>query len=146
MTSIKPGQERTQSQEDDDGNDSDPEDSETPWTCTLKTWYMGASGLLARSSSSSSTPVKLKTATLSPMPHHPKAAAMLEIPYPFPDLERPIGIPVPPPNSPLSGALVLRAEEIKGVICSTRIWVAVREGFGGAGKVSRKGDGWRIRA
>ncbi|KAJ3727426.1 hypothetical protein C8R42DRAFT_716887 [Lentinula raphanica] len=162
LTSIRLGRQRTQSQEDDDGNDSDPEDSETPWTCTLKTRYMGASGL-PRSSSSSSTPVKLKIATLSPMPHHPKVVAMLKIPYPLPDLEvqtmllrkRAIGIPVPPPNSPLSGAsagtgpsagLVLRAEEIKDVICSTGIWVVVREGFGGVGKVSRKGDGWRIRA
>ncbi len=26
------------------------------------------------------------------------------------------------------------------------LWLVVREGFGGVGKVSRKGDGWRIRA
>ena len=37
------------------------------------------------------------------------------------------------------------AEEIKDVICSTGLWLVVREGFGGIGKVSRKGDGWRIR-
>ncbi|THV03536.1 hypothetical protein K435DRAFT_851838 [Dendrothele bispora CBS 962.96] len=42
--------------------------------------------------------------------------------------------------------LALTAEEIKDVICSTGMWLVVREGFGGVGKVSRKGDGWRIRA
>ena len=42
--------------------------------------------------------------------------------------------------------LVLTAEEIKDVVSSTALWLVVREGFGGVGRVSRKGDGgWRIR-
>ena len=41
--------------------------------------------------------------------------------------------------------MVLTAEEIKDVVCSTGLWLVVREGFGGIGKVARKGDGWRIR-
>ncbi|KAJ3796855.1 hypothetical protein GGU11DRAFT_684953 [Lentinula aff. detonsa] len=160
LTSIKLGRGRAKTQlaiEDDDGNDSDPEDSETPWTCTLKTRYLGVPGL-PRSSSPSSSPLKIKIATLSPMPHHPKVVAMLKIPYPLPDLEvqsmsirkRPMGLPgaplSPSGNTSSSLGLVFRAEEIKDVICSTGIWVVVREGFGGVGKVSRKGDGWRIRA
>ncbi|KAJ3490056.1 hypothetical protein NLJ89_g11472 [Agrocybe chaxingu] len=48
-------------------------------------------------------------------------------------------------REPYTG-LVLTAEEIKDVVCSTGLWLVVREGFGGVGKVSRKGDGWRIRA
>ena len=41
---------------------------------------------------------------------------------------------------------VLTAEEIKDVVSSTALWLVVREGFGGVGRVSRKGDGaWRIR-
>ncbi|KIK66342.1 hypothetical protein GYMLUDRAFT_38154 [Collybiopsis luxurians FD-317 M1] len=151
--------------EDDDGNDSDPEDSETPWTCTLKVRRLGISGLPNTAGSlppPSSTPVKMKIATLSPTPHHPKVVAMLKVPYPLPDLEvqtlslrkRPVG----PPGSqvpnlgmgldPTHGmvGLALRAEEVKDMVCSTGLWVVVREGFGGVGKVSRKGDGWRIRA
>ena len=41
--------------------------------------------------------------------------------------------------------LMLTAEEIKDVLSSTAFWLVVREGLGGVGKVSRKGDGWRIR-
>ena len=42
--------------------------------------------------------------------------------------------------------LVLTAEEIKDVVSSTAMWLVVREGFGGVGRVNRKGDGgWRIR-
>ena len=41
--------------------------------------------------------------------------------------------------------LVLTAEEIKDVLSCTAFWIVVREGFGGVGKVNRKGDGWRIR-
>ncbi|KDQ08947.1 hypothetical protein BOTBODRAFT_179421 [Botryobasidium botryosum FD-172 SS1] len=45
-----------------------------------------------------------------------------------------------------NNAIVLTAEEIKDVVCSTGLWLIVREGFGGIGKTKRKGDGWRIRA
>ncbi|KAJ3846673.1 hypothetical protein EV368DRAFT_52449 [Lentinula lateritia] len=163
LTSFRLGRGRAKAQttdEDDDGNDSDPEDSETPWTCTLKVRHLSVAGLPRSSPSpSTSTPIKVKIATLSPMPHHPKVVAMLKVPYPLPDLEvqtmsirkRLIGLPGAPlnqtsdPGSPAMG-LVFRAEEIKDVVCSTGIWVVVREGFGGVGKVSRKGDGWRIRA
>ena len=40
---------------------------------------------------------------------------------------------------------ILTAEEIKDVLSCTAFWIVVREGFGGVGKVNRKGDGWRIR-
>ncbi|KAI0339156.1 hypothetical protein BDW22DRAFT_1487229 [Trametopsis cervina] len=41
--------------------------------------------------------------------------------------------------------ILLSAEEIKDLVCCTGLWVVVREAFGGVGRVSRKGDGWRIR-
>jgi hypothetical protein len=50
-----------------------------------------------------------------------------------------------PPES-YCGGTMLTAEEIKDVVCSTAMWLVVREGFGGIGKVTRRGDGWRIRA
>ena len=44
----------------------------------------------------------------------------------------------------VSGVL-LSAEEIKDAVCCTALWLVVREGFGGVGRVKRQGDGWRIR-
>ena len=41
--------------------------------------------------------------------------------------------------------VVVTAEEIKDVVSSTGMWLVVREGIGGVGKITRKGDGWRIR-
>ncbi|KAG5651911.1 hypothetical protein H0H81_006962 [Sphagnurus paluster] len=167
----------------DDGEDSDPEDSETPWVCTLKIRRTAAgaggttgSGFSARSRrvasgasgrsgmmgpeelgvlpSSQAQVVKVKVGTLSPTPHHPKVVAMLKVPFPLPDVEvetmgivkRPVGPPNARPAPTQWEGLTLTAEEIKDVVCSTAMWLVVREGFGGIGKVSRKGDGWRIRA
>ena len=94
--------------------------------------------------------LRIKVGTVSPTPHHPKVVAMLKVPFPLPDIEvESMGVikrqgVIPPQNSTYNG-LVLTAEEIKDVVCSTGLWLVVREGFGGVGKVSRKGDGWRIR-
>ncbi|KAK7045367.1 hypothetical protein VNI00_007616 [Paramarasmius palmivorus] len=174
--------------ETDDGEDSDPEDSETPWTCTVKVRKLGATRTGGGSRPGSvivgggdnhagtSGPIKVKAGTLSPTPHHPKVVAMLKVPFPLPDVEvekmnvkkregKERTSMIPPTNtSPGSGkddvdfhrrartdslvspGLVVTAEEIKDVVCSTGMWLVVREGFGGVGKVSRKGDGWRIRA
>ena len=228
----------------DDGEESDPEDSETPWTCTLivssipvnpaKLWeleYSAGDGLAqvpSRRSHMSNPPaegsarpdtsqgpnastkpparpdapgtlLKLKVGALSPAPHHPKVVAQLKVPYPLPDIEvekarvrkrvitpsgiaRPVsrgrenggadeqerggGRPTSSKGRMLGGGLgglggltgnkarregedmegtILTAEEIKDILSCTAFWVVVREGFGGVGKVSRKGDGWRIR-
>ena len=95
--------------------------------------------------------LRLKVGTLSPTPHHPKVVAMLKVPFPLPDVEvermgvvkrRGVGAPA---RQTYAG-LTLTAEEIKDVVCSTGLWLVVREGFGGVGRVNRKGDGWRIRA
>ncbi|KAK0200705.1 hypothetical protein DFS33DRAFT_1354256 [Desarmillaria ectypa] len=154
--------------EEDDGEESDPEDSETPWTCTVKVKRLGptlprTSTSTNRNSPASVPSVKLKVGTLSPTPHHPKVVAMLKVPYPLPDVEVErvgivrrrvvslgegegdgVGRKVVSEGTPTG--LVFTAEEIKDVVCSTGLWLVVREGFGGVGKVSRKGDGWRIRA
>lgn len=155
-----------------DDEDSDPEDSDTPWICTLKLRKgaghgAGGSSLNLTVDAQTQTPIlqtqvlRIKVGTLSPTPHHPKVVAMLKVPFPLPDVEVErmgvvkrrginIGGGVPPqiPNeaqdTPYDG-LMLTAEEIKDVVCSTGLWLVVREGFGGVGRVSRKGDGWRIR-
>jgi hypothetical protein len=107
--------------------------------------------------------LRVKVGTLSPTPHHPKVVAMLKVPFPLPDVEvermgvvkrdvRSMGqrSAVASPSSDEEGerpyvGLTLTAEEIKDVVCSTGLWLVVSEGFGGVGKVTRKGDGWRIR-
>jgi hypothetical protein len=144
----------------DDGEDSDPEDSETPWVCTLKLRRGATPAAGGNPAAGDAQPqpailqtevLRIKVGTLSPTPHHPKVVAMLKVPFPLPDVEvERMGVVkrqgvIPPQNSTYNG-LVLTAEEIKDVVCSTGLWLVVREGFGGVGRVSRKGDGWRIRA
>ncbi|KAG6889698.1 hypothetical protein C0995_015446 [Termitomyces sp. Mi166 len=155
---------------DEEDEDSDPEDSETPWTCTLKIRRSGTGTTGPRSPRGSAVQgnggedelgvlpqaphvLRLKVGTLSPTPHHPKVLGMLKVPFPLPDIEVERMGMVKRPTDPgetrqLSEweGLTLRAEEIKDVVCSTAMWLTVREGFGGVGRVSRKGDGWRIRA
>ncbi|KAI0651162.1 hypothetical protein C8Q79DRAFT_898363 [Trametes meyenii] len=190
----------------DAGDESDPEDSETPWTCTLvvrrlsPSRYPPASPLAPSgpTSGGGASTVRVKVAGVVPTPHHPKVVALLKVPFPLPDVEiermsvrkriiTPAGVARPatwsgdrpstangngasnskPPASASgvkgffngakesqgSGApgalhpegLILTAEEIKDIVSSTGLWLVVREGFGGVGRVSRKGDGWRLR-
>ncbi|KAF7373635.1 hypothetical protein MSAN_00573900 [Mycena sanguinolenta] len=169
--------------QEDSGDESDPEDSETPWTCTVKVRRLAAFHARPQSyhsfsgrghSQSPDEPtehgelgeggerpgkkdkevLRIKVATLSPTPHHPKVVAMLKVPFPLPDIDvermivhkREAGRGSLNANTgPKPGGLLLTAEEIKDVVCSTGLWLVVREGFGGIGKVNRKGDGWRIR-
>ncbi|KAH7911280.1 hypothetical protein BJ138DRAFT_1135473 [Hygrophoropsis aurantiaca] len=145
----------------DSGDESDPEDSETPWSCTLsvhrlrQTATSGAYGIQEHTHvRDREHAIRLKIATLSPTPHHPKVVGLLKVPFPLPDIEveqlavrrrfvTPQGV-----SRTLSsaGELVLTAEEIKDAISSTALWLVVREAFGGVGRERRKGDGWRIRA
>lgn len=164
---------------DDDGEDSDPEDSETPWTCTLKMRRLPPPSTPRMLSARMPPPekekekdqvIRIKVGTLSPTPHHPKVVAMLKIPFPLPDLDvekmhvkrrvigangvvlRPMGSGEengglsPVPEGGERHGMMLTAEEIKDIVSSTGLWLVVREGFGGVGRVNRKGDGWRIRA
>ncbi|KAL4077756.1 hypothetical protein J3A83DRAFT_4087373 [Scleroderma citrinum] len=143
---------------DDSGDESDPEDSETPWTCTVTIQRQGGTQPSTAINSHSPSPppssVSLKVATLSPTPHHPKVVGLLKVPFPLPDIEveqlairkriiTPHGV------SRTTGAgpsdLVLTAEDIKDTISSTALWLVVREAFGGVGREKRKGEGWRIR-
>lgn len=173
----------------DGGDESDPEDSETPWTCSLIVRRLNPSRLphspAADGAKGGSSTCKVKIAGVVPTPHHPKVVALLKVPFPLPDIEieranvrkrivTPAGVARPAPasderpgtangtggskksffgakegaggnGSPAEG-LILTAEEIKDVVSSTALWLVVREGFGGVGRVSRKGDGaWRIR-
>ena len=140
-------------QRDESGNDSDPEDSETPWICTLTILRTSRLPQMHHSEEQRDSVVRLKVATLSPTPHHPKVVGLLKVPFPLPDIEveslvvhRRVataeGVSRTASNP---GELTLTAEEIKDSISSTALWLVVREAFGGVGRERRKGDGWRIR-
>ncbi|KAJ6578777.1 hypothetical protein DFH09DRAFT_1148288 [Mycena vulgaris] len=161
--------------DEDSGDESDPEDSETPWTCTVKVRRLALHHSRAHShhmpfgreerergerereaqdkAQWKKEVLRIKVGTLSPTPHHPKVVAMLKVPFPLPDIDvehmvarkREAGHGSLNSGAKPSHGLVITAEEIKDVVCSTGLWLVVREGFGGVGKVARKGDGWRIR-
>ncbi|KAL6302541.1 hypothetical protein BKA93DRAFT_736415 [Sparassis latifolia] len=164
----------------DNADESDPEDSETPWTCTLVVRRLAPMRGVELGVASAQPPsIRLKVAALVPTPHHPKVIALLKVPFPLPDIEvehvrlrkrivtpagvaRPAPVPEPVANGKSGGSgsglgkgfwaqqpqregMMLTAEEIKDVVSSTGLWLVVREAFGGVGRVSRKGDGWRLR-
>jgi len=81
--------------EEDDGDESEPEDSETPWTCTLVLSRVGEGGGGAMSPATAaataaadgtSNHTRVRVATFSPTPHHPKVVALLKVPFPLPDI------------------------------------------------------------
>jgi hypothetical protein len=162
-TSSEIGSSAGRTRGDDAGDMSDPEDSETPWTCTLVVSRVGGGATALPSPGSPDSggtddaTVRVRVATFSPTPHHPKVVALLKVPFPLPDIivdrmqvcRRAVsaqGIARPSWNTESLDGLVLTAEEIKDIVSSTGLWLVVRESIGGVGKVSRKGDGWRIRA
>jgi hypothetical protein len=159
--------------EEDDGDESEPEDSETPWTCTLVLSRVGEGGGGAMSPATAAAtadggryqqphtrtcsdvladtaPSKSRCAIKSALPasgYHCRSRQVCR------RAVSPQGIARPSWNLTIGGGggdepdgLVLTAEEIKDVVSSTGLWLVVRENIGGVGKISRKGDGWRIRA
>ena len=136
----------------DTEDESDPEDSEVPWICTLVVRPRSTSSSTPSPQSGSPPssfsparhlPLRLKVASLAPAPHHPKVVAQLKCPYPLPDVDLATAVLVQRdelpgvPDSAPQGRHMLSAEEIKDIVCSTGIWLVVREGFGGLGKKSR---------
>ncbi|SPO37022.1 uncharacterized protein PSFLO_02494 [Pseudozyma flocculosa] len=92
--------------DDDGGDESDPEDSETPWSCHL---VLGPT-------------TRIPIGTLSPAPHHPKLVGQLAVPFPLPDLGA--------TGLGHDGAGLTR-EELKDIIMVTCLHLIVRENFGG---------------
>jgi hypothetical protein len=118
--------------------DSDPEDSEVPWICTVA--VRATKDIAPGKTASQAPPVKIKVASLAPAPHHPKVVAQLKMQYPLPDVDiyegvmlKREGLPGALDSQP-EGKLILTAEEIKDIVCATSMWVVVREGFSGLSK------------
>lgn len=110
----------------DDGNDSDPEDSERPWMCEV---VYGPRNSERR----------LLLGTLTPAPYHPKLVAQLAVPFSL----SPIALGSFEPGSGSSNE-GLSVEGMKDVVSVTCLWLIVRESLGGVAK-KRKGDAsWRM--
>jgi len=136
-----------------DGEESDPEDSKTLRYAPSRS----APGFVAVMSPPVTafsdagfpriTPQILRgeLGTSSPKPHHPpRSSRCSRCRFPLLDVEVE---QVALRSTSRTSGLRVTAEEIKVVVCSTWLWLLViREGFGGVARVSRKGDGWRIRA
>ncbi|WVQ97758.1 hypothetical protein IAU59_004872 [Kwoniella sp. CBS 9459] len=122
--------------------DSDPEDSETPWTCSVWVKKTGQRQLLG---------------TLTPAPHHPKVIGILKIPM---GLDSVSLTDVKEKDSTITSktrassnnasrelaakrvkeGIALSEENLKDVVCVTAMWLVAREEFGGLGrKKSRRG-------
>ena len=95
--SITTGESNTQENQDDDGGESDPEDSETPWTCTLVVRRLHSHAAVNAQTPTPRSPLadeqpqsqslRVKVAAVVPTPHHPKVVALLKVPFPLPDVE-----------------------------------------------------------
>lgn len=107
--------------------DSDPDDSETPWTCSVWVKKTGQRQLLG---------------TLTPAPHHPKVIAALKIPRSLDSISL---TEMKPSASPAQAEVASRVKEevclteenLKDVVCVTAMWLVAREEFGGLGRKKR---------
>jgi hypothetical protein len=113
----------------EDGYDSDPEDSETPWACSVWVKRTGQRQLLA---------------TLTPAPHHPKVIAMLRIPLVIKGLSL-TDFPAPEGKSEhadiaarVREEVCLTEENLKDVVSVTAMWLVAREEFSGFGRKEKQ--------
>ena len=118
-------------QTDDDAYDSDPEDSETPWTCSV--WIK-------------KTNTRQFLGTLTPAPHHPKVIGILKIPVGLQGIPlcavglRPTGDNSEKAQRQKDAEKMVREEVciteegLKDVICVSAMWLVAREEFGGLGR------------
>lgn len=113
----------------DDGDESDFEDSERPWICHLVIDSSASIPSAARGGGGAAI-VRIYVATLAPAPHHPKLVASLAMPFSL--------TPISLGGNAGDGMSV---EEIKDVVAVSALWLIVRERLGGStiAKVKKRG-------
>jgi hypothetical protein len=124
----------TQTEDEGDGGyDSDPEDSETPWTCSVWVKKTNQRQLLA---------------TLTPAPHHPKVIGQLKVPVGLRAIPlcqittRPTATVVTEDKKQRQNEAEKRIREevciseegLKDIICVSAMWLVAREEWGGLGR------------
>lgn len=103
----------------DSGDESDPEDSETPWSCEL---VIPPPTSMTESMPHSTRRIRL--GVFKPAPHHPRVIGQLNIPL---SLRRvPLGLPQ---DNQFEGTepQSMSAEEMKDLLCITLLWLCIRE-------------------
>jgi len=111
-------------------DESDPEDSETPWICSVWIKKTGHRQLLG---------------TLTPALHHPKVIGMLKIPRGLNSVAlaevkgdhknvKGNGIGDQGLAAKIQREMALTEENLKDVVCVTAMWLVAREEFGGLGR------------
>lgn len=123
--------------------DSDPEDSERPWTCHL-VYRASASKDQSPQLSSSMSPCaavaptrRVLLATLTPAPHHPKLVGTLSIPSTL----HAVSLGDVTAGQSWGTNRGLSVDELKDVASVTALWVVVRDNLGGLRDRRRKGEG-----
>ncbi|OXG27797.1 hypothetical protein C367_02474 [Cryptococcus neoformans Ze90-1] len=123
----------------EEGDSSETEDSETPWSCWVWVKNTGQRQLLG---------------TLTPAPHHPKVVGVLKIPMSLDpvsltDIKGPVlnangeqGHQTAMAMKKIKENVALTEENLKDMICVTALWLVAREEYGGLGRV---GGGRRRR-
>ena len=111
----------------EDGEDeSDAEDSDTPWTCSC--WVK-------------STGERILLATLTPAPHHPKIVGTLKIPIGLKTVDLGFASNLGESDvdaSTLRDGIGLSEENLKDIVCVTAMWLVAREEFGGLGRTKKR--------
>ncbi|KAH9957803.1 hypothetical protein BC827DRAFT_1097306, partial [Russula dissimulans] len=134
---------------DDDGAEREPEDSESPWTCSLVLPLVSFDGPVE--SGEGSELIRARVTTFSLTPHHSKVVALPKVPFLLPDiivdrlqvwyrtaeLEYRVGV---------GQARAHGGREIMDVVSSTGLWLVVRARIDGVWKTGWKGVGCWIRA
>ncbi|WVO23808.1 uncharacterized protein IAS62_005165 [Cryptococcus decagattii] len=117
----------------EEGDSSETEDSETPWSCWVWVKSTGQRQLLG---------------TLTPAPHHPKVVGVLKIPMSLDPVSL-TDIKGPPLNAvngeqgqrtamamkKIKENVALTEENLKDMLCVTALWLVAREEYGGLGRV-----------
>lgn len=117
----------------EEGDSSETEDSETPWSCWVWVKSTGQRQLLG---------------TLTPAPHHPKVVGVLKIPMSLDPVSL-TDIKGPPLNAVngeqgqrtamamkrIKENVALTEENLKDMLCVTALWLVAREEYGGLGRV-----------
>jgi hypothetical protein len=116
----------------EDESDSDPEDSETPWTCSIRV-PSGPTSSKGRKSVQRSFRDGLTVATMHPTPHHPRVVAQLKLPLELPTMATGLTVSPGPTAGPIE-EIMLTEENVKDCVFVTALWLAAREEFGGIGR------------
>jgi hypothetical protein len=103
-------------------DDSDPEDSETPWTCTLVVKRTGQKQLIG---------------TLTPAPHHPKVVAQLRMPSHLDTICLADLVGSKDDVAKVEKEVCLSDQAVKDVMCVTALWLVAREGWNGLGQIKK---------